>query len=108
YADQASDSLLQSRLDSFKIQYAHLLQQLAALPAHPQVIVNEYYDPFGDTFDCPQLVDPSAPGGSGFAADPGKDNQEQKTRQKVDPLRSEMARLNAVLEQGAKAFGFAV
>ena len=114
--DQASDSLFQSRLDGFKIQYAQLLQQLADLPSHPAVIINEYYDPFGTTFDCADLKDPKAraggPTGYGFGADPGldeqatKDNQADKVKAKIEPLRSELRRLNSVLEQGASAFGF--
>ncbi len=108
--DQASDSLFQSRLDSFKVQYSQLLQQLADLPSHPAVIVNEYYDPFGDTFDCPQLKDASAragaPNGYGFGPDPGQQNQDEKIKQKIEPLESELSRMNAVIEQGAQAFGF--
>jgi lysophospholipase L1-like esterase len=108
--DKATDRLFKSRLDAFKVQYAQLLQQLADLPGRPAVIVNEYYDPFGTSFDCSRLRDPKAaagaPPGYGFAADPGQDNQEQKIKQKIEPLRSELARLNAVLEQGAKAFDF--
>jgi lysophospholipase L1-like esterase len=108
--DQVSDRLFQGRLDFFKVQYAQLLQQLSDLPSHPAVIVNLYYDPFGKRFDCPQLQDPSAvdsaPTGYGFASDPGKDNQDEKISTKIDPLRSELSRMNAVLEQGAEAFGF--
>jgi lysophospholipase L1-like esterase len=108
--DQASDSLFQSRLDAFRLQYAQLLQQLAALPSHPEVIVTGYYDPFGDTFDCPALQDPGSaagqPAGFGFAADPGRDNQAEKVAQKIDPLRSELTQMNAVLQEGADAFGF--
>jgi lysophospholipase L1-like esterase len=108
--DQASDSLFQSGLDLFKVQYAQLLQQLSDLPGRPAVIVNLYYDPLGKRFDCPQLQDPAAaigaPAGYGFAADPGRDNQVEKIKQKIDPLKSELTRMNAVLEQGAQAFGF--
>jgi lysophospholipase L1-like esterase len=108
--DQASESLFLSRLDSFKVQYTQLLQQLSDLPNHPNVIVNEYYDPFGQSFDCPDLIDPKAlagaPKGYGFAADPGQDDQDEKIAQKIDPLESELARMNDVIEQGAQAFGF--
>jgi lysophospholipase L1-like esterase len=110
--DEASNKLFQSRLDSFKIQYAQLLQQLSDLPTHPRVIVTKYYDPLGSSFDCPALQDPQAeaggPPGYGFGPDPGKDNQDDKVRQKIRPLRLELAGMNAVLEQGAEAFGFAV
>jgi lysophospholipase L1-like esterase len=110
--DQASNSLFQSRLDAFKVQYSQLLQQLSALPAHPAVVVNTYYDPFGTSFGCDALRDPSAasgaPAGYGFAADPGADNQDTKVAQKIDPMRSDLLNLNTVLSEGAKAFGFGV
>ena len=108
--DQVSQTLFESKLDSFKIQYAQLLQQLSDLPSHPAVIVTEYYDPFGTTFDCAQLTDPQAAGGGppgyGYAADPGQGNQGDKIKQKIEPLRSQLAQLNSVLERGAQAFGF--
>jgi lysophospholipase L1-like esterase len=110
--DEASNKLFQSRLDAFKIQYAQLLQQLSDLPTHPQVIVTKYYDPLGSSFDCPALQDPQAeaggPSGYGFGPDPGKDNQGDKAKKKIQPLRVELARMNAVLEQGAEGFGFTV
>ena len=110
--DEASDRLFQSRLDAFKIQYAQLLQQLSDLPTHPRVIVTKYYDPLGSSFDCRALQDPQAeaggPPGYGFGPDPGKDNQDDKVKQKIGPLRVELARMNAVLEQGAQGFGYAV
>jgi lysophospholipase L1-like esterase len=109
--DSATDSLFQSRLDAFKIQYTQLLQQLSDLPNHPQVVINLYYDPFGTSFDCPGLHDPKAdagaPAGYGFGADVGKDNQDEKIKTKVEPLRAQLNRLNTVLSQGADAFGFA-
>ena len=75
------------------------------------MIVNLYYDPFGKRFDCPQLLDPAAavaaPAGYGFAADAGNNNQDEKIKQKIEPLESELSRMNDVLEQGAQAFGFA-
>jgi lysophospholipase L1-like esterase len=108
--DQAAESLFLNRLDTFRLQYAQLLQQLSVLPSRPMVVVTGYYDPFGDTFTCPALQDPHAPAeaspGYGFAADPGHDNQAQKINQKIDPLRSHLAALNSVLVQGAAAFDF--
>ncbi len=110
--DEASDRLFRSRLDAFKIQYAQLLQQLSDLPTHPRVIVTKYYDPFGSTFDCAQLRDPAAasgaPAGYGFGPDPGQDNQDEKIKQKIEPLRVELERMNTVLDQGAQGFGFSV
>ncbi len=108
--DQIGESLMKSRIDAFRLQYVQLLQQLSDLPTRPSVVVTGYYDPFGDTFDCPDLDDPKAPvdrpSGYGFAADAGLDNQPAKVRQKVEPLRSVLAQLNSVLRQGAEAFGF--
>jgi lysophospholipase L1-like esterase len=108
--DTASEQLFRSRLDTFRLQYAQLLEQLSALPSRPQVLVTDYYDPFGTTFDCAALSEPnevdSLPAGAGFAADPGGIDQEEKVRRKVDPLRSELAAINTVLAQGAEAFGF--
>jgi lysophospholipase L1-like esterase len=110
--DQASVSLFESRLDGFKVQYSQLLAQLADLPTHPVVVVNAYYNPFGTSFDCAQLRDPaviaSGPDGYGFAADPGQHNQADKIQQKIAPLKAELDDMNAVIEQGADAFGFSV
>lgn len=107
--DQLAERLFQNRLDEFRIRYAHLLQQLAALPSRPEVIITGYYDPFGDAFDCPALRDPAAPAvpppGYGFAPDRDRDPQ-VKLRVKIGPLRSELAQLNEVLAEGAEAFGF--
>lgn len=110
--DQASASLFQSRLDAFKVQYSQLLEQLGALPWHPAVLVNEYYDPLGTVFDCPALRDPAAvagaPAGYGFASDPGLHNQDTKIKQKIDPLKAELQNMNTVIQEGANAFGFSV
>ncbi len=58
--DSATDSLFQSRLDAFKIQYAQLLQELSDLPTHPDVIVNLYYDPFGTDLRLPRAEGPGS------------------------------------------------
>jgi lysophospholipase L1-like esterase len=109
--DQVTQRLMLSRLDRFRVQYAQLLVQLSELPTRPAVIVVGYYDPFGTTFDCPQLRDPQAPRepapGYGFAAQPDGPDQATIVGQKVEPMRSMLAQLNAVLVQGAAAFGFA-
>ena len=109
--DQASERLMQRRLDVFRLHYAQLLQQLSDLPTRPAVIVTGYYDPFGQQFDCPALQDPIAPlrppPGYGLTPEPGSgDDQSLTTRQKVDPLRSVLAQLNSILAEGARAFGF--
>ncbi len=109
--DQVSERLMSSRLDTFGLQYAQLLQQLADLPTRPAVIITGYYDPFGDTFDCPALQDPQAPllppAGYGFGPDTEDGDPAEKVPTKVEPLRSILTQLNLILEQGADAFGFA-
>jgi lysophospholipase L1-like esterase len=108
--DQATQQLILNRLDTFRLQYAQLLQQLSALPSRPQVLITGYYDPFGQTFDCPALRDPDAPEvpptGYGFAEVPGGPDQQTMVQRKIEPLRSILAQLNSVLQQGAEAFGF--
>jgi lysophospholipase L1-like esterase len=108
--DRVSERLFQRRLDTFRLQYAQLLHQLSNLPTRPAVIVTGYYDPFGETFDCPELRDPQAPvdppPGYGFAPDPDQGDSAEKVRTKVQPVRSVLAQLNLVLQQGAEAFGF--
>jgi len=109
--DQASTLLFQQHLDIFKIQYAQLLEQLATLPQHPNVIVNLYYQPLGKDFSCRALSKlagaSGAPSGSGFGASAGS-NQQNVLLQKVDPLFSRLSQLNHVLDQGARTFDFAV
>jgi lysophospholipase L1-like esterase len=108
--DQASEQLFLTRLDTFRLQYAQLLQQLSALPTRPAVVVTGYYDPFGSRFDCPELTAPSSTPstpGDGFAASPGRDDQAERISLKIDPLRVHAAALNDVLAQGAHAFEFA-
>ena len=108
--DQATQQLILSRLDTFRLQYAQLLQQLSALPSRPEVLITGYYDPFGDTFDCPALLNPDAPEvpptGYGFAQGSGGPDQQTMVQRKIEPLRSTLAQLNSVLQQGAEAFGF--
>ncbi len=108
--DQASQQLMRSRIDRFRLEYVQLLHQLAELPSRPEVIVTGYYDPFGVRFDCAALADPLAPleppPGYGFAADPEVGDQATTVGQKIEPLRSVLAELNTVLADGAEAFGF--
>ncbi|MFG2683600.1 SGNH/GDSL hydrolase family protein [Streptomyces sp. NPDC048392] len=84
--DRASTAFFQNRLARFALDYRTLLRQLAALPQHPAVLVNEYYDPFGPDVGCFR--------------------DEGLTRQKVQVLRSRLAALNTALRQGAEAAGF--
>ncbi|MDK1342354.1 SGNH/GDSL hydrolase family protein [Streptomyces sp. 378] len=84
--DRASTAFFQNRLARFALDYRTLLRRLGALPQHPSVLVNEYYDPFGPDVGC--LSD------------------EGLTRRKAEVLSSRLAALNTVLRQGAEAAGF--
>ncbi len=84
--DRASTAFFQNRLAAFTLDYRTLLRQLAALPHHPAVLVNEYYDPFGPDVGCLR--------------------EEGLTWGKVQVLRSRLAALNTVLRQGAETAGF--
>jgi lysophospholipase L1-like esterase len=85
--DRATTAYFQQQLASFSKDYLDLLSRLAALPAHPQVIVNRYYDPFG-----PQ---------------PGCLSQAGLSAANLQTLTSRLTTLNAVLAKGAAQFGFA-
>ena len=50
--DRATQAYFQQQLASFSKDYLDLLSRLAALPAHPQVIINRYYNPFGTQPGC--------------------------------------------------------
>lgn len=84
--DKASSAFFQNRLTKFALDYRTLLKQLAELPQHPKVLVNEYYDPFGPDVGC--LHD------------------EGVTPEKVRVLRSRLSALNKVLRQGAEGRAF--
>jgi lysophospholipase L1-like esterase len=51
-ADGASTAYFQQHLNTFASQYYQLLEQLATLPSHPQVLINLYYNPFDPTRSC--------------------------------------------------------
>ena len=75
-------------LDAFTRNYYELLSDLDRLPAHPAVLVNEYYLPFGSDVGCL--------GKNGIS------------RAKAKVLLARLGRLNTVLAQGAGLFGFGV
>jgi hypothetical protein len=50
--DKASTAYFQQQLSSFTVDYYQLLRRLAALPSHPKVLVNLYYNPFDTTAHC--------------------------------------------------------
>gem|GEM_PF-398602 len=84
--DKATTAYFQQQLHSFSKNYLQLLDQLAALPSHPQVIINRYYNPFDLQLRCLSKV--------------GLITVKERT------LSSRLATLNAVLAKGAAEFGF--
>jgi lysophospholipase L1-like esterase len=84
--DKATTAYFQQQLASFSKNYLDLLSQLAALPFHPQVIINRYYDPFGP--------------------EPGCLSQAGLSAANLQTLVSRLNTLNAVLAHGAAQFGF--
>jgi lysophospholipase L1-like esterase len=84
--DRATTAYFQQQLASFSKNYLDLLGKLAALPAHPQVIINRYYDPFG--------------------SQPGCLRPDGLTEANLQVLTSRLATLNDVLAKGAAEFGF--
>ena len=86
--DKVSSAYFNQLLGNFTRSYYELLSDLARLPQHPAVLVNEYYSPFGSSIGCL-----SAYG---------------MTLAKEKVLVSRLGALNTVLAQGAGAFGFGV
>jgi lysophospholipase L1-like esterase len=84
--DKATAAYFQQQLASFSKNYLDLLSRLATFRSHPQVIINQYYDPFG-----------SQPGCLGPAG---------LTAANLKILTSRLDTLNAVLAKGAAQFGF--
>jgi lysophospholipase L1-like esterase len=84
--DRATTAYFQQQLASFSKNYLDLLSRLAALPTHPQVIINQYYDPFGPEPGCLSRAGLSAAN--------------------LQTLTSRLATLNAVLADGAAQFSF--
>lgn len=84
--DSASAAEFQQSLDSLALDYYDLLEQLAALPDHPRVIVNQYYSPLSANPTCSGRPDLNA----------------AKARALLDRL----AAFNTVLTTGAVGFGF--
>ena len=86
--DKVSNAYFNQLISDFTRSYYELLGDLAALPGSPDVLINQYYSPFGPDLSCL----------SKYGITPAKE--------KV--LASRLAQLNAVLAQGAGTFGFGV
>jgi GDSL-like Lipase/Acylhydrolase family len=85
--DRASTAYFQQKLAAFSKDYFQLLTELATLHGRPSVIINLYYNPFGNSLRCIA--------GRGLTA------------AKVAILGSRIATLNKVLSTGAAEFGYA-
>ena len=88
--DRATAAYFQQQLASFSKDYLDLLSRLAALPSQPEVIINRYYNPFGNEPGCLSHV------GSHTGL----------TTANLQTLTSRLATLNAVLAKGAAQFRF--
>jgi lysophospholipase L1-like esterase len=84
--DRASTAYYQQQLNAFAKDYYDLLGQLKNLPQHPTVLINQYYDPFGEDVGCLK--------------------SQGVTQPMADALRGRLADMNALLDKGARAFGF--
>jgi lysophospholipase L1-like esterase len=84
--DRATTAYFQQQLAKFSKDYLDLLSRLHALPNHPQVVINRYYDPFG--------------------TQPGCLSQDGLTSTNLQVLVSRLNTLNEVLARGAAQFGF--
>jgi lysophospholipase L1-like esterase len=86
--DKVSSAYFSQLLDKFTRSYYTLLRDLAKLPGHPTVLVNEYYSPFGSSIGCLQ--------------------QYGMTPAKEQVLLSRLGQLDTVLARGAGLYGFGV
>jgi lysophospholipase L1-like esterase len=86
--DNVTNAYFTQLLDTFTRNYYQLLSDLSQLPAHPAVLINQYYSPFGSDLSCLQ--------------------QYGMTQSKVQVLQARLQQLNTVLQQGANLFGFGV
>jgi lysophospholipase L1-like esterase len=86
--DKVSSAYFTQLLNTFTRNYYQLLSDLDGLPAHPAVLVNQYYSPFGTNLSCLQ--------------------QYNMAPAKVKVLVARLGQLNKVLQQGANLFGYGV
>ena len=86
--DKVSSAFFSKQIGDFTRSYYELLGDLAGLPGHPDVLVNQYYSPFGADLRCLARYHITA------------------AKEKV--LTARLGQLNAVLGQGAETFGFGV
>jgi lysophospholipase L1-like esterase len=86
--DKVSSAFFSKQIGDFTRSYYELLGDLAGLPGSPDILVNQYYSPFGADLRCLASY--------GITA----------AKEKV--LLARLGQLNTVLAQGAQTFGFGV
>jgi lysophospholipase L1-like esterase len=86
--DKVSSAFFSKQISDFTRSYYELLGDLAGLPGRPDILVNQYYSPFGADLRCLASY--------GITA----------AKEKV--LLARLGQLNTVLAQGAQTFGFGV
>jgi lysophospholipase L1-like esterase len=86
--DKVSSAFFSKQISDFTRSYYELLGDLAGLPGSPDILVNQYYSPFGANLRCLASY--------GITA----------AKEKV--LLARLGQLNTVLAQGAQTFGFGV
>lgn len=85
-ANSAEQAYFQQQLAEFSTDLLQLFTALQQLPQHPGVIINQYYDPFPGDISCLKDVG--------------------LTSAKQQVLHSDLAALNSLLADGARAAGF--
>jgi lysophospholipase L1-like esterase len=86
--DKVSSAFFSKQIGDFTRRYYELLGDLAGLPGRPDILVNQYYSPFGADLRCLASYGVTA------------------AKEKV--LLARLGQLNTVLAQGAQTFGFGV
>lgn len=92
--DRLTQGEFDYRLAAFDQSYGELLADLADLPDDPQVVVVTSYDVLEPDADCPDARGPAGVAGL--------------SPREIELLAARNADLNAILEAGARAYGFAV
>lgn len=96
-ADRLTAGEFDYRLAAFDRDYGNLLQDLADLPGHPQVVVMTSYDVFAPGDDIAGCPDARGPAGV-----PGLDPT------KIELMHERNQALNTILRTGAQKYGFTV
>ncbi|HEU5043238.1 MAG TPA: SGNH/GDSL hydrolase family protein [Nocardioidaceae bacterium] len=81
-----AEAYFQQRLAGFSADYLRLLSDLQALPTHPRVLINLYYNPFSTDSSCLHPI--------------GMTDAKQRSMERL------LGALNSILSEGAKAADF--